>query len=274
MAQQRFSAPPTWPQPPDGWIPPPGWQPDPSWGPPPPGWQFWVPEPQAAPDRCRACGSPGAGAYCSTCGAPRASTEGAYAQVVESFLKLRALRDFGTLYAHLLRSPSRNTIAAAQALTLPRAVRFLEVSVSIYVLAIAVSGVPVFGNDEFVKTIAQSVWLLATLTLTYTFFYLAMRRRAGATRSREQYVLFACLTLGYTLPLQAPTMLGPWGALFALLTVVPLYVYLLRTWRWFWWASGTRVLLTLIGCALAGGLLGLLLLTPVWWATGVTIDGL
>jgi hypothetical protein len=38
----RFNAPPTWPQPPEGWTPHPGWSPDPAWGPAPDGWQFWV----------------------------------------------------------------------------------------------------------------------------------------------------------------------------------------------------------------------------------------
>ena len=38
----RFNAPPTWPQPPEGWTPHPGWCPDPAWGPAPDGWQFWV----------------------------------------------------------------------------------------------------------------------------------------------------------------------------------------------------------------------------------------
>lgn len=38
----RFNAPPTWPQPREGWTPHPGWSPDPAWGPAPDGWQFWV----------------------------------------------------------------------------------------------------------------------------------------------------------------------------------------------------------------------------------------
>jgi membrane protease YdiL (CAAX protease family) len=39
----RFTPPPGWPPPPEGFAPPPGWQPDPSWPPAPPGWTFWQP---------------------------------------------------------------------------------------------------------------------------------------------------------------------------------------------------------------------------------------
>ena len=39
----RFTPPPSWPAPPDGFVPPPGWRPDPSWPPAPPGWNFWQP---------------------------------------------------------------------------------------------------------------------------------------------------------------------------------------------------------------------------------------
>jgi RsiW-degrading membrane proteinase PrsW (M82 family) len=42
-----FNAPPGWPQSPPGWQPAPGWQPDPSWPAAPPGWEFWLPAPQA-----------------------------------------------------------------------------------------------------------------------------------------------------------------------------------------------------------------------------------
>ncbi len=42
-----FNAPPGWPPVPRGWRPAPGWQPEPSWPAAPPGWEFWLPAPQA-----------------------------------------------------------------------------------------------------------------------------------------------------------------------------------------------------------------------------------
>ncbi|MEH1130055.1 HIRAN domain-containing protein [Micromonospora sp. CPCC 206061] len=39
----RFTVPPGWPTPPQGWAPPSGWRPDPSWPLAPEGWQWWVP---------------------------------------------------------------------------------------------------------------------------------------------------------------------------------------------------------------------------------------
>ena len=49
----QFNPPPGWPRPPAGWLPPDGWKPDPSWPPPPSGWQFWLSDPTATPDRGR-----------------------------------------------------------------------------------------------------------------------------------------------------------------------------------------------------------------------------
>ncbi|HLL62344.1 MAG TPA: TIR domain-containing protein [Propionibacteriaceae bacterium] len=42
----RFNPPPNWPRPPEGWVPGSGWRPDPAWGPAPPGWTYWVEEPE------------------------------------------------------------------------------------------------------------------------------------------------------------------------------------------------------------------------------------
>ena len=44
----RFNPPPNWPRPPAGWVPHAGWQPNPAWGPAPPGWAFWIDEPESA----------------------------------------------------------------------------------------------------------------------------------------------------------------------------------------------------------------------------------
>jgi hypothetical protein len=38
----KFSSPPGWPVPPEGWSPPAGWQPQPDWPPAPEGWSFWT----------------------------------------------------------------------------------------------------------------------------------------------------------------------------------------------------------------------------------------
>src|SRR5215207_2551467 len=40
----RYSSPPNWPKPPEGWVPPRRMRADPAWGPAPPGWNFWVDE--------------------------------------------------------------------------------------------------------------------------------------------------------------------------------------------------------------------------------------
>jgi hypothetical protein len=50
-----------------------------------------------------------------------------------------------------------------------------------------------------------------------------------------------------------------------------MYVYLVRTWRYFWWASGARVFWTLVGCTVAGGLLGTLVLLPLWTVFGLPV---
>lgn len=272
----HFRTPPTWPSPPPGWTPPPGWHPDPAWGPPPPGWQFWTevpPHPPVAPAhggrQCRTCGAMGPGPHCARCGT-WLEDQPAYLPVVDSFLKLSAIRTYVRTYVRILRSPTRETIDLFRRGDFDAAKRFLELSCALYLVAVAVAGVPLFGDDELVELVAQPLLFLAVFTVSYGLFYWAMRGSAGVRRSRRDFVLFACLTLGFTLPVQIPGFaFGTAGEFLVTLGLVPLYVYLTRAWRWFWAASGARVFWTLVGCVLVGGVAGAtLVLVPVWWLTG------
>jgi hypothetical protein len=211
------------------------------------------------------------GAFCSTCGAPRDDRRDPYVQVLDSFLKFSDIRRYLQLYGRILRSPTRTTIATFESSGLATGIRFLEYSAAVYLLAIAFSGIPFFGDNEVIKTVAQAIWPVLTFSLSYTFYYLAMRNQAGIHRTRREYVLFACLTLGFTLPFQIPSFFGIWGDVFVLIILIPGYIYLIRVWRYFWRASGARVFWTLFGCSIAGGALGLLILLPVWLAFGIPV---
>ena len=48
----------------------------------------------------------------------------------------------------------------------------------------------------------------------------------------------------------------------------PLAVYMVRSWKYFWGASGSRVFWSLCGCLTVGGLAGLPVIFPVWLAFG------
>jgi hypothetical protein len=227
-----------------------------------------------ASTRCAACGTPGSGAYCSACGAPREDGRDPFVQVVDSFLKVDETRRYLRLYGSILRAPTRKTIAVFERCGLADGIRFLEISTAVYLLAVAVSGIPIFGKNEIVSTVVQAIWPLLTFSLSYAFYYLAMRRQAGMQRTRREYITFVCLTLGFTMPLQIPGffgILGIWGDLYGVAIAVPLFIYLVRAWRYFWRTSGARVFWTLFGCTLAGGAIGLLVLVPIWLAFGIPV---
>lgn len=46
----RFNAPPGWTVPAPDWLPDTGWAPDPAWPPAPPGWQFFIEDPEPTAD--------------------------------------------------------------------------------------------------------------------------------------------------------------------------------------------------------------------------------
>jgi hypothetical protein len=61
---------------------------------------------------------------------------------------------------------------------------------------------------------------------------------------------------------------GTPGSVLGLILAIPLTVYMVRSWKYFWGASGSRVFWSLCGCFTVGSLAGLLVIVPVWLAFG------
>ena len=91
-----------------------------------------------------------------------------------------------------------------------------------------------------------------------------MRNKGSKRRTPRQFLFFLCLTLGFTLPMAILQFVGIIGSLIFLVLVVPMYIYLIRTWKYFWGTSGARVFWSLLWCTILGGIAGTLILVPVW----------
>ena len=175
-------------------------------------------------------------------------------------------------YGRILKSPTRNTIHSFEAGRLADGIRFLEYSAAVYLLAIATAGYVLFSEYELVQTLAQPVFLFVTWTVSYTLYYLAMKNKGSKRRTPHEFLFLLCLTLGFTLPVAILQSLGIIGSLIFLVLAVPLYIYLIRTWKYFWGASGARVFWSLLWCTILGGIAGtLLILVPVWLLFGPPI---
>jgi hypothetical protein len=50
------------------------------------------------------------------------------------------------------------------------------------------------------------------------------------------------------------------------------FIYLVRTWRYFWRTSGARAFWTLAGCLLVGATIAVLALVPIWMAFDIPVE--
>lgn len=219
--------------------------------------------------RCENCQATTSEQYCGRCGSKMDQTSNPYKLAAESIFKFSSTKEYCLLYGRILKSPTRNTIRSFETGRPSDGIRFLEYSVAVYLLAIAVSGLTLFSNNEIVKVLTQSIWLFVTFSVSYTLYYLAMRNAGSRRRTAREYMFFGCLTLGFTLPIGILQFTGIVGSLALLILTVPMCLYIIRSWKYFWGASGARVFWSLYGCTMAGGMAGLLILAPVWLIFGL-----
>lgn len=217
---------------------------------------------------CANCQALSSDEYCGHRGAKIDERSNPYILAAESIFKFGAIKQYLAFYWRILKSPTKNTIHSFEAGHLSDGIRFLEYSSAAYLLAIGVAGYALFSKDELVKTLVQPVFLFVTWTVSCTLYYLAMRNKGGKRRTPHEFLFFSCLTLGFTLPMAILQLLGSIGSLIFLLLAVPMYIYLARTWKYFWGASEARVLWSLLWCTILGGIAGTLILVPIWLIFG------
>lgn len=218
--------------------------------------------------RCANCGASGTGHFCGECGAPQTVSSNTYLLFAESFFKFSEIKRYIIQYCKILVSPTRGTRRTFEAGHLNDGIRFLEYSVGLYTLALGVSGFTLFTGNELIKTVAQTLWLFVTYSISYTVYYLVMRNKGTKRRTSREFLLFSCVTAGFTFPLAAVQFFGTPGSVLGLILAIPLTVYMVRSWKYFWGASGSRVFWSLCGCFTVGSLAGLLVIVPVWLAFG------
>ena len=223
------------------------------------------------PVLCPNCRVAGTGQFCSECGAAYADGRAnPYVFLADSFFEFANMKRYLLFFGKLILSPTKNTIEAFEAGRLVDGVRFLKYTLGLYAVSITVAGLDkLFSDNEIGKLIGQSLQVFVLYMVTYTLYYFALRGKATIQRTSKQYILFACITTGFTL---LTFMLGSVpviGGIIQLVLLVPLYVYLVRAWKHFWGLSGKRVLWTLMACNCAGAAAGFIVMLLIWWVFGM-----
>jgi hypothetical protein len=185
-----------------------------------------------------------------------------------SFFKFSEIKRYIARYSKISASPTRGTIQTFEAGHLTDGIRFLEYSVSLYMLALGVSGLTLFNGNELVKTTALTLWLFVTYSVSYALYYLVMRNKGTRRRTSREFLLFSCLTLGFTMPLSILQFFGTLGSVAVFVLAIPMVIYMVRSWKYFWGASGGRVFWSFVACSFVGGLAGTLVLIPAWLMFG------
>jgi hypothetical protein len=227
--------------------------------------------PTPRPALCPNCRVAGTGQFCSECGAAYADgSANPYVFLADSFFEFGTMKQYLLFFGKLIRSPTRNTIEAFEAGRLVDGVRFLKYSLGLYAIGTTVAGLDkIFSDNEVGKVIGQSLQVFVLYMVTYSLYYFALRRKATIQRTRHQYILFACLTTGFTLLTFMLGFVPLVGGIIQLILIVPLYVYLVRVWRYFWGVSGKRVFWTLMACNCGGAVAGFIVMLLIWNVFGM-----
>jgi hypothetical protein len=217
--------------------------------------------------RCTACGALDTGRFCSNCGFElQPGNTATYRSFAETFLKLSARKRYLVTYFHLLRSPTKNTLALAEHVDPRLAFAFLEVGAFVYALT-ALSRVLSFRSG-IVGALVTPVSFALTWSISLSATYWLARRKSPRNRSSREYLTLASLYLGFSLPatgiaeflqIVRPTL----GLVVFLVLLGPISIYTIRLWKRFWGLSGRRVFGYLFAGSLLGGVADLILLGSV-----------
>ncbi len=222
--------------------------------------------------RCPVCGELDSGRFCSNCGSElQPDRDVTYRSFAETFLKLGERRRYLATYAHVLRSPTRNSLELAGRIEPRSAFKFLEVSAFVYAVT-ALSRVLSFKYGVVGALVVPFSFAL-TWTISLWVTYRLARRKSPTPRASGEYLTLASIYLGFNLPplglaglvqLVSPVL----GGLVLLALVIPTGVYSIRLWKRFWSLSGWRVFGYLLAGSLLGGAADLILLAAVRAAGG------
>jgi hypothetical protein len=138
--------------------------------------------------RCANCHALSSDEYCGNCGSKMDESSNPYILAAESIFKVSAIKNSLEFYWRILKSPTKNTIHSFEVGRLSDGIRFLEYSASAYLLAIATAGYVLFSEKELVQTVIQPVFLFVTWTVSYTFYYLAMRNKGSKRRTPLEFL--------------------------------------------------------------------------------------
>lgn len=218
---------------------------------------------QSTQVKCQNCGAPGNGKFCSACGAPlTGKPANSYLLFVDSFFEISDLREYLETYWRILCSPVRATIWLFETSTFRDALRFLQYGAAVLIL-LFISRIIAVQASNLVSELLVSTYFVLAQSIAFFLHYQMGRLMSKRGRSFDEFMRLTCIFFGFTLPIsgvvQSVSLANRTVAsILIILLTVPLLVYAVRVWRYFWRLPAGVVFLFLFLSALPGALIGLL----------------
>jgi hypothetical protein len=195
-----------------------------------------------------------------------------YTVFVDSFFGLSSIREYLRTYLRIPRSPVRATIAVFEESGLQASFRFLEYSGAI-VLLLVISQIFIVPGNGLVADLLMTTYFVLAHLVTFAVHYRLVAGRAAIRRSSAEFLRFASIFLGFTIPIssavQVTRLAQPTtGALLLLVLTIPLLLYSVRVWQYFWGLRALTTLFYLWVSSFAGLIAGLLFLLVVGMVVG------
>jgi hypothetical protein len=206
---------------------------------------------------CPKCGVGNSGSFCSSCGTQLdASGRGAWMSFIDSFWNLREWPTYVRTYRRILNSPTRNTIALFEEGNSTAAFLFLQKSTFLYTVAIFAN---IFGGGAIFSELVVPLLLLASMSAFLAMFGFLARRKSGRGRTNLEFLTLASFVSGFTIPLSIPlefllifAPLSLSARLLVAVLLIPLMLYVVRVWAYFWDLPKSRIFAYLMIVGLTG----------------------
>lgn len=215
--------------------------------------------------------------FCTQCGNKISESEHPHWMFVNTFFKLGEISKYVSRYFSTLTSPTRKTIEYFETETIGEALKFLEFSAGIYVL-LAFSKILFVEDQDLLSGILTSLALVVTWSVCFVILYY-LSRGSNTQRSYNNFVEFMALYLGLTLPVIAVVT---WiqlsvdfaaGTAIQLVVAIPLMIFTVRAWKYFWGFSTWGVLWRLFVSSVVAGMVSIGIVFGIMALTGNSLAG-
>lgn len=207
--------------------------------------------------------------FCKNCGHKISEKAHSHFMFLNTFFKIDEIYNYIKKYYRTIASPTKVTIQSFENETLSDSLKFLEFGAVIYILLV-LSRLLVIKDHDFISGLLMTFSLVLTWSINFYIFYkLSVNAKKAKKRSYNNFLEFSGLYLGFTMPIIAVVQ---WvqlfinvilGSVLLLCVCVPIMIFSINAWTYFWGLSGTRIFWTMLFASLIAGLINVLFVYAV-----------